>query len=122
MAFGVSDKDGGLYAVRDEWGEVPLPPYIERPEGPTTSDRDRYQTVFAQAPGAVAAPIVIVVLNNAGGRIFEQLPIAAHPGVPLGLWTTPHAMRLRAAAELYGLRYVEISGPGQLGTTSPPQL
>jgi S-adenosylmethionine:tRNA ribosyltransferase-isomerase len=37
-----------------EHGEVPLPPYIERASEP--SDRDRYQTVFARAPGAVAAP------------------------------------------------------------------
>ena len=35
-------------------GHVPLPPYIDRPD--ETSDRDRYQTVFAQNPGAVAAP------------------------------------------------------------------
>lgn len=35
-------------------GEVPLPPYIERP--PTPEDRDRYQTVYAKQPGAVAAP------------------------------------------------------------------
>src|SRR5690606_33043675 len=35
-------------------GEVPLPPYIERP--PADEDRERYQTVFARAPGAVAAP------------------------------------------------------------------
>jgi S-adenosylmethionine:tRNA ribosyltransferase-isomerase len=37
-------------------GEVPLPPYIRRPGGPTASDRERYQTVFARTPGAVAAP------------------------------------------------------------------
>jgi 2-succinyl-5-enolpyruvyl-6-hydroxy-3-cyclohexene-1-carboxylate synthase len=62
------------------------------------------------APGAGAAqPVVIIVLNNAGGRIFEQLPIASHPGVPLQLWTTPHAMRLRAAAELYGVGYAEVT-------------
>ena len=35
-------------------GHVPLPPYIDRPD--ETSDRERYQTVFAQNPGAVAAP------------------------------------------------------------------
>ena len=35
-------------------GEVPLPPYIERP--PSPEDRDRYQTVYARQPGAVAAP------------------------------------------------------------------
>ena len=35
-------------------GHVPLPPYIDRPD--ENSDRERYQTVFAQSPGAVAAP------------------------------------------------------------------
>lgn len=35
-------------------GHVPLPPYIERPDEAT--DRQRYQTVYAQRPGAVAAP------------------------------------------------------------------
>jgi S-adenosylmethionine:tRNA ribosyltransferase-isomerase len=35
-------------------GHVPLPPYIDRPD--ELSDRERYQTVFAQKPGAVAAP------------------------------------------------------------------
>ncbi len=35
-------------------GEVPLPPYIARP--PSARDRERYQTVFARMPGAVAAP------------------------------------------------------------------
>jgi S-adenosylmethionine:tRNA ribosyltransferase-isomerase len=35
-------------------GHVPLPPYIERRDD--ESDRERYQTVFAQRPGAVAAP------------------------------------------------------------------
>jgi S-adenosylmethionine:tRNA ribosyltransferase-isomerase len=36
-------------------GEVPLPPYITR-TAPAPEDRDRYQTVFAQADGSVAAP------------------------------------------------------------------
>jgi S-adenosylmethionine:tRNA ribosyltransferase-isomerase len=41
----------------DAWGEVPLPPYIRRPDaGPSQEDRMRYQTVFARAPGSVAAP------------------------------------------------------------------
>lgn len=35
-------------------GHVPLPPYIER--GDDQSDRERYQTVFAKRPGAIAAP------------------------------------------------------------------
>jgi S-adenosylmethionine:tRNA ribosyltransferase-isomerase len=42
-------------------GEVPLPPYIERASGTPSSssaseDRERYQTVYAQPPGSVAAP------------------------------------------------------------------
>ena len=37
-------------------GEVPLPRYIRRPAGPTGADRERYQTVYARVPGAVAAP------------------------------------------------------------------
>src|SRR5579863_5971943 len=35
-------------------GHVPLPPYIDRPD--EAADRQRYQTVYAQRPGAVAAP------------------------------------------------------------------
>ncbi len=37
-------------------GEMPLPPYIERPEGAVSEDRRDYQTVYAANPGAVAAP------------------------------------------------------------------
>ena len=41
----------------DELGEMPLPPYIERtgPDG-LAADKIRYQTVYAAAPGSVAAP------------------------------------------------------------------
>jgi S-adenosylmethionine:tRNA ribosyltransferase-isomerase len=38
----------------DRLGHIPLPPYIHRPD--TAADRERYQTVFARQPGAVAAP------------------------------------------------------------------
>ena len=37
-----------------EQGEVPLPPYVKRPA--VSADADRYQTVYARDPGAVAAP------------------------------------------------------------------
>ncbi|MDC0674092.1 tRNA preQ1(34) S-adenosylmethionine ribosyltransferase-isomerase QueA [Nannocystis radixulma] len=37
-------------------GEVPLPPYIRRPAGPTDEDASRYQTTYAAQPGSVAAP------------------------------------------------------------------
>ena len=35
-------------------GHIPLPPYIHRPD--TFEDRERYQTVYARTPGAIAAP------------------------------------------------------------------
>jgi S-adenosylmethionine:tRNA ribosyltransferase-isomerase len=38
----------------DEVGELPLPPYIRR--DPDEADREAYQTVYARAPGSVAAP------------------------------------------------------------------
>lgn len=38
----------------DRCGEVPLPPYLHRPAEP--ADAERYQTVYAREPGAVAAP------------------------------------------------------------------
>ena len=43
-----------LLSAIERLGHVPLPPYINRPDEP--SDRERYQTVYATVPGAVAAP------------------------------------------------------------------
>jgi S-adenosylmethionine:tRNA ribosyltransferase-isomerase len=43
-----------LEAALDQSGHVPLPPYIARPDG--AADRERYQTVYADTLGAVAAP------------------------------------------------------------------
>lgn len=40
--------------VLETAGEVPLPPYIDRP--PTEADRTAYQTIYAQRSGAIAAP------------------------------------------------------------------
>jgi S-adenosylmethionine:tRNA ribosyltransferase-isomerase len=40
----------------DRIGQMPLPPYIDRSDGPRISDRNHYQTVYAAEPGAVAAP------------------------------------------------------------------
>jgi S-adenosylmethionine:tRNA ribosyltransferase-isomerase len=48
--------DGELLGALDHAGELPLPPYIARPEGPSSLDRERYQTVFARERGSVAAP------------------------------------------------------------------
>jgi S-adenosylmethionine:tRNA ribosyltransferase-isomerase len=48
--------EGGapVFEALERAGEVPLPPYITR--SPEVADEDRYQTVYAREPGAVAAP------------------------------------------------------------------
>jgi S-adenosylmethionine:tRNA ribosyltransferase-isomerase len=56
-----------ILAELDTLGELPLPPYIERdPQNLPASDAERYQTVFAQPAGSVAAP-------TAGLHFTEQL-------------------------------------------------
>ena len=52
-------------------GRMPLPPYIERPAD--AEDETRYQTVFARAPGAVAAPTAGLHFTP---EILAQLPHA----------------------------------------------
>ncbi len=49
------DREGeALEAALARAGRVPLPPYIRREPGP--QDRERYQTIWARAPGSAAAP------------------------------------------------------------------
>lgn len=49
-----SNSGQAVHELIDKLGHVPLPPYIDRPD--EANDRERYQTVFARQPGAVAAP------------------------------------------------------------------
>ncbi|MFT5449331.1 MAG: S-adenosylmethionine:tRNA ribosyltransferase-isomerase [Gammaproteobacteria bacterium] len=52
-------------------GSVPLPPYIQRPADP--QDEERYQTVYAQRPGAAAAPTAGLHFDDAMlNRLQEQ--------------------------------------------------
>jgi S-adenosylmethionine:tRNA ribosyltransferase-isomerase len=49
-----SNTSEPLEVLLERLGHVPLPPYIERED--ETSDRSRYQTIFAKTSGAIAAP------------------------------------------------------------------
>lgn len=73
--------DGDLYALTEEYGHLPLPPYITH--AAELGDETRYQTVFARHSGAVAAP-------TAGLHFDEALlaRLSAH-GVELA-WLTLH--------------------------------
>jgi len=46
--------DGKILDLLREFGHIPLPPYIRRPDEPL--DRDRYQTIFAEKEGSIASP------------------------------------------------------------------
>jgi S-adenosylmethionine:tRNA ribosyltransferase-isomerase len=64
-------------------GRMPLPPYIDR--DPDTADMERYQTVFAREPGAVAAPTAGLhfddaLLDRLAARGIEAGHITLHVG------------------------------------------
>jgi S-adenosylmethionine:tRNA ribosyltransferase-isomerase len=71
----------------DDFGEVPLPPYITRDgTGPTAEDKERYQTVYAQPPGSVAAPtaglhFTPALLETIRGRGVSVLFVTLHVGL-----------------------------------------
>jgi 2-succinyl-5-enolpyruvyl-6-hydroxy-3-cyclohexene-1-carboxylate synthase len=62
-------------------------------------------------------PLAIVVVNNDGGRIFEQLPLAARAeceGALERCFTTPHGLSFEAFARGFGLRYAAPCSRGEL--------
>ena len=70
--LGRAGPEGALFHLRfpadplkllERHGHVPLPPYIEH--GDTAEDAERYQTVFAARPGAVAAPTAALHFDTA---------------------------------------------------------
>ncbi|MGB5687510.1 MAG: tRNA preQ1(34) S-adenosylmethionine ribosyltransferase-isomerase QueA [Candidatus Electrothrix sp.] len=59
-----------LEQILEQHGEIPLPPYIKRPDGNTTEDVQRYQTQYARHLGSVAAPTAGLHLSNS---LIEKL-------------------------------------------------
>jgi S-adenosylmethionine:tRNA ribosyltransferase-isomerase len=112
----VLGREGEFYHLRfpegadtlellERHGSVPLPPYITH--APQTEDENRYQTIYARAPGAVAAP-------TAGLHFDEPLLAAlAHRGVGFAYVTlhvgagTFQPVRVKNLAEhrMHGERY-----------------
>jgi S-adenosylmethionine:tRNA ribosyltransferase-isomerase len=73
-----------FFDVLDRIGHVPLPPYIARADSP--SDRERYQTVYAQQRGSVAAPTAGLhftpeILDRIHQRGVETAEITLHVGL-----------------------------------------
>ena len=89
----VLEKNGGFYrlrfpspgvqAIADEYGHMPLPPYINRTDEPM--DQQRYQTVYARHAGAVAAPTAGLhfdepLLDRIAQKGVSQAEVTLHVG------------------------------------------
>jgi S-adenosylmethionine:tRNA ribosyltransferase-isomerase len=92
----IQRQDEGRWIVRfdplldearlERLGETPLPPYIRRPTGPDSVDRERYQTVYATAPGAAAAPTAGLhfddeLLARVDETVAETVRLTLHVGL-----------------------------------------
>jgi S-adenosylmethionine:tRNA ribosyltransferase-isomerase len=77
------EGDEAWLPLLERHGRLPLPPYITRE--PTTEDHERYQTVYARQPGAVAAPTAGLhfdpaLLDRLARQGVEQAFITLHVG------------------------------------------
>lgn len=75
--------EGNITDMLEAIGQLPLPPYISH--SPSTDDAVRYQTVYAQEPGAVAAPtaglhFTDTLLQQLRAKGIEQAFLTLHVG------------------------------------------
>jgi S-adenosylmethionine:tRNA ribosyltransferase-isomerase len=78
------DTPLGVEAALERYGQMPLPPYLDREA--EELDRDRYQTVYARVPGSVAAPTAGLhftdeVLSGLEARGVKRAAVTLHVGV-----------------------------------------
>ena len=81
--FRVHFPDSDVMTVLEAVGHMPLPPYIDRPDEMT--DEERYQTVFGEKPGAVAAPtaglhFTDAIMDELADRGIERTFVTLHVG------------------------------------------
>ena len=81
--YRMSLKGGNLMELLEEHGHMPLPPYIARRD--ERLDQERYQTIYAAQPGAVAAPTAGLhfeqaLLDDLSSRGVAQLHVTLHVG------------------------------------------
>lgn len=79
-------RDAPVRELLEEAGEMPLPPYIKREAGESAAeDRERYQTIYAQRRGAIAAPTAGLhftprVMEEIVARGAQVVEITLHVG------------------------------------------
>lgn len=101
-----------IFEALETIGEIPLPPYIKRGPGLANSDsawldRERYQTVFAQSAGSVAAPtaglhFTEALLSEIRARGVEVRFVTLHVGLGTFL---PVKTEMVAAHTMHEERY-----------------
>lgn len=74
-----------LFEDLEKYGEVPLPPYIEKKRPAENSDQERYQTVYAKKAGAVAAPTAGLhftdeIINSLMEKGVKMAEVTLHVG------------------------------------------
>ncbi len=74
-----------LEHLLEKHGQIPLPPYISRPQGSTTADSHRYQTRYARHTGSVAAPTAGLhfsdqLLKTLKEKGIRQVAVTLHVG------------------------------------------
>lgn len=88
------DHSQNVLDILNDIGHMPLPPYIDRPDN--EADRERYQTVYGEKPGAVAAPTaglhfddkLMTALKNKGVQMaFVTLHVGAGTFQPVRVAT-----------------------------------
>jgi len=77
-------RDDDFFAALDRIGHIPLPPYISRAD--SSRDRERYQTVYAEQRGSVAAPtaglhFTAEILDRIRQRGVQTVNITLHVGL-----------------------------------------
>jgi S-adenosylmethionine:tRNA ribosyltransferase-isomerase len=73
--YRLESDDEAIIDILEAVGHIPLPPYIARPDG--IEDRERYQTVYARHPGAVAAPTAGLHFDRAMLELLENMGVGA---------------------------------------------
>ncbi len=105
LAFPDSEK---VLDILERIGHMPLPPYIDRPD--EDSDKERYQTVYNEKPGAVAAPTAGLHFDDALlARIKDKGVNLAFVTLHVGAGTFQPVKVDEIADHIMHAEYVEVS-------------
>ncbi len=108
------DSDATVLELLEQYGHIPLPPYINRSDSIDRSDKEddkeRYQTVFADKPGAVAAPTAGLHFDENMLQALQQKGVAtAKVTLHVGAGTFQPVKTEDLSEHVMHAEYVEVS-------------